>query len=477
MGYRSPAKARWEHNQAIRTVNVPRATAVTVYLVSDLAAAGCFQMLKTLTPLVFFLCIAGCTAKKGKDLALLLEQQGTSKDFTKAVAFVNSMSSAEVQAVNIHRFSFSGSLAEYAIDHCSAPLFRATMSKGVRLNSTTETSTRNTISDIRKCPETAELMKVALASGLNPNQKDSHGLDSAAAFYHKEDSQTAFLLLDYGANANAVGRDGKTWLELAIYSRNFQLVERLWRAGATLKRLKDLPGSLWWLFLSVSNNEFSLKSLTEQIKAEALIDAVDKEGRNLFSSGVSFGSLELANAGLSLGSRLDIKATDGSLPAEKAYYKSLENSAWLPIFRRTAELCSFHLEAPMAEGGRTALIVAIENSIVKRNPAAELMVLTLLDLGADPTTPVGTFLTGTERHLAEFAASHDVIFSDARQARRLYLGERMSPAEQAHMSLESILKNAKLDDERAAIQASYERILSALRDRSARSRVERSRCK
>lgn len=436
------------------------------------------------------LSLSGCggsrsAASEDVDLGRDLNTLGLLKSWDKAAALVERMSPTEAVNVRVGEQS----LADFAISSCSTPLAKAVVAKGVKLNTKSKFASGSAIHYLvfaGACEPQDQLafLRFVLDNGLDPNQKEPSGADSPASFVMKAPNDlvmktdsdfvmknqhdVALLLLDHGANPNAVSEKGETWLEGAIGQGNDELVLRLWAKGAELKRTKDLARVLDLLFLfSKDPSRKNLRDqLLERLKTEGLKDATDGNGRNLFGFAVANRHLGLANAAISIGSRLDIRDNKNELPASLVMSWALGDESWMHIFRKTAELCSFDPNARRENDKRPILIIALENAMVGEKPEAAALVLeTLLKLGADASSPVATANTGTDQsvNIRLFGPdSPNRWYSDPSMGVRWYNGEAMTPLEQAQMAFELASSNAN-EAQRTRLQMAYGRVSSLLR--------------
>lgn len=214
-----------------------------------------------------------------------------------------------------------------------------------------------------------------LTNGARARHADVDGNTPLHGAALSREATVAAMLIDAGADPNAVNREGLTPLGVASGAGNELLVRFLLEHGAR----PDAPRALPALIAACGGTEDTPALVKLLLKHKAAIDARDRLGRTALHAAALNGHAGMAEALLAAGAGVDVRDAHGVTPLMEAARAGSNRVLQRLVFRKPDPNA-------VDAAGRTALMLACLS-----RQANEETVRTLLALGPDPqrATPDG----------------------------------------------------------------------------------------
>jgi ankyrin repeat protein len=161
-----------------------------------------------------------------------------------------------------------------------------------------------------------EGMKKLLNDGLNPNDM----IDNTSLLHHatlKKNGNIAKLLIEKGANVNAVSRDGDNPLNGAILSGNIEIVELLIKAGANVNAVNATSVNGYTpLYRAISEENNNIAKLL--IEKGANVNVASANGYTPLHRAISEGNNNIAKLLIEKGANVNVASANGYTPLHRA---------------------------------------------------------------------------------------------------------------------------------------------------------------
>jgi hypothetical protein len=254
-------------------------------------------------------------------------------------------------------------------------LLRALILKGADLNASVAGLTPLLAATRDSYNGRPDAVMTLLTNGARAQQADVDGNTALHGAALTREATIAAMLIDAGADPNAVNREGLTPLGVAAGAGNEVLVRFLLEHGARPDAARALPA----LIAACSGTDDTPALVKLLLKHKAPLDARDRLGRSALHAAALHGHAAMAEALLGAGAAVDARDANGVTPLMEAARAGANRVLQRLVFRKPDV-------AAVDQAGRNALMLAC----LSRN-ANEETVRTLLALAPDiqAATPDG----------------------------------------------------------------------------------------
>ncbi|MGA0587156.1 ankyrin repeat domain-containing protein [Dyella sp. KRB-257] len=252
-------------------------------------------------------------------------------------------------------------------------LLRALIARGADLNHSAGGLTALLAATRDSLQGRAEAVMTLISNGANPRVTDAEGNTALHGAVLSDEPVVAAMLLDAGADLNAINRDGLTPLAVACRAANWPLAKFLLERGAKTQ----LAGAEPALVAAASLADDDPEGVRLLLKHRAAINAVDTRQRSALMTAAAEGHEEIARALRAAGADVNLVDRHGSTALMEA-----ARAGAVAIVQLLAQAGPD--AAVRDQHGRDALTLACQSPHARAET-----VRALLGLGVDPKAPGG----------------------------------------------------------------------------------------